>query len=102
MRVALGWPKDGESGLKLWRRSVAQMLRQRGVPAEQIELQLGHRRLDSVSDLYAAYDPEFLRDATAAIEAIIDEIESLAPGAFHRSSTGDTPTVVPIVASKNA
>lgn len=100
----LGWPKGGEGGLKLWRRSVGQLLRDpaRAVPSEQIELQLGHRRLDSVSDLYAAFDPAYLRDATAAIEAIIDEIEALVPGAFHRSNTGDAPNVVPIGAAKNA
>lgn len=104
MCEALGWPQDGEGGLKLWRRSVAQMLRNpaRQVPAEQIELQLGHRRLDSTSDLYAAFDPAYLAQATAALEAIIDEIEARAPGAFHRTNTGETPTVVPIVAAKNA
>ena len=98
----LGWPKDGENGLKLIRRSIAQLLRERGVPAEQLELQLGHRRLDSVTDLYAAFDPSYLREATAALEAIIDEIEARVPGAFHRSDTGKEPNVVPIVAAKKA
>ncbi len=100
----LGWPKDRENGMKLWRRSVAQLLRDpaRNVPSEQIELQLGHRKLDSVSDLYAGFDPAYLRDSTAAIEAIIDEIESLVPSAFHRSDTGQAPNVIPIKASKNA
>jgi hypothetical protein len=104
MCEALGWPKDRENGLKLWRRSVAQLLRDpaRKVPSEQIELQLGHRRIDSVTDLYAGFDPAYLREATVALEAIIDEIESLVPGAFHRSDTGEAPTVVPIGASKNA
>lgn len=88
---SLGWPKDGENGMKLIRRSVAQLLRDpaRGVPSEQIELQLGHRRIDSVTDLYAAFDPGYLKDATAALEAIIDEIEARVPGSFHRSDTGE-------------
>lgn len=104
MCEALGWPKDRENGLKLWRRSIAQLLRHpsRKVPSEQIEIQLGHRRIDSVTDLYAGFDPAYLREATAALEAIIDEIESLVPGAYHRSNTGEAPTVVPIGASKNA
>lgn len=98
----LGWPKDGENGLKLIRRSIAQLMRERGVPAEQIELQLGHRRMDSVTDLYAAFDPAYLREATTALEAIIDEIEARVPGAFHRSDTGKETNIVPIVAAKKA
>lgn len=100
----LGWPKDGENGTKLIRRSIAQLLRDpaRGVPAEQLELQLGHRRLDSVTDLYAAFDPAYLREATAALEGIIDEIEARVPGAFHRSDTGKETNIVPIVAAKKA
>jgi integrase len=102
MAESLGWPRDGENGLKLIRRSIAQLLRERGVPAEQIELQLGHRRIDSVTDLYAAFDPTYLREATAALEAIIDEIEARVPGAFHRNDTGKEPNIVPIVAAKKA
>ena len=98
----LGWPKDREHGVKLIRRSVAQLMRERGVPSEQLELQLGHRRIDSVTDLYAAFDPTYLRDATAALEAIINEIEARAPGAFLRSNTGKETNIVPIVAAKKA
>jgi hypothetical protein len=104
MCEALGWPKDGENGTKLIRRSVAQLLRdpKHAVPAEQLELQLGHRRLDSVTDLYAAFDPAYLREATTALENIIDEIEARVPGAFHRSDTGKGTNVVPIIAAKKA
>jgi hypothetical protein len=113
----LDWPADGEAGMKLVRRSVAQLLRDAGtprawseewrdpsrkVPSEEIELQLGHRKLDSVTDLYAYFDPAYLASATRAIEAIIDEIEARVPGAFHRTDTGDAPTVVPIRAAKKA
>lgn len=93
----LRWPHDGSSGMKLIRRSIAQLLRDAGtprawsdewkaperrVPVEQIELQLGHRKIDSVTDLYAAFDPEYLSLATAAIEGIIEAITVLCPGAF--------------------
>ena len=98
----LGWPKDGENGMKLIRRSVAQLLRERDVPAEQLELQLGHRRMDSVTDLYAAFHPAYLREATKALEVIIDEIEARVPGAFLRSDTGKEANIVPILAAKKA
>lgn len=100
----LGWPKDGENGTKLIRRSGAQLLRDpaRKVPTEQIELLLGHRKIDSVTDLYAAFDPVYLADATRALEALIDEIEIKAPGAFHRNNTGNAVNIVPIGASKKA
>ncbi len=93
----LGWPRDGEAGLKLVRRSVAQLLRDAGtprawndewrrparkVPTEEIELLLGHRQIDSVTDLYAAFDPGYLPAATAALEGIIKAIEELCPGAY--------------------
>ena len=42
---------------------------------------LGHRKA-STSDLYAVFDPVNLGLALSVTEAIIDEIEALAPGAF--------------------
>lgn len=88
MAAALGLPGDGEAGMKLIRRSMAQLLREHGVPHDQVEMQLGHRRFGSVSELYAPFSPDYLANALSAIEAIIDEIESRAPGAFHRTDTG--------------
>ena len=102
MCAEFGWPGDGESGMKLIRRSMAQLLRERGVPSEQVEMQLGHRRIDSVSELYAPFQPGYLAEATAAIESIIDEIETLAPGAWHRSGTGNGAAVIPISKRKTA
>ncbi|CAN5193523.1 hypothetical protein BH10PSE12_BH10PSE12_37230 [soil metagenome] len=92
----LGWAKNGEHGTKLIRRSVAQLLRDpaRGVPTEQLELQLGHRRIDSVTELYGAFDPAYLREVTAAIESLIDEVEVLVPGAFHRKHTGPSNRII--------
>jgi len=93
----LGWPTDGEGGMKLLRRSMAQLLRDTGtprawsprwrkpskkVPTEQIEVQLGHRVIDSVTDLYAVFDADYQHAVTIALEAIIDEIERRCPGAF--------------------
>ncbi|MCP3732215.1 phage integrase SAM-like domain-containing protein [Sphingomonas sp. MG17] len=97
MVAKLGWPTDGEGGMKLIRRSVAQLLRDAGtprawsaewrdparkVPAEQIEVQLGHRVIDSVTDLYSAFDPAYQYAATAALAAIIDAIIDLCPSAY--------------------
>ena len=106
MVAFLGWPKHGEGGLKLIRRSVAQLVRDAGtkrawsdewrdqmrkVPSEEIALQLGHRKLDSVSDLYAMFDPDYLEHATAAIEAIIDAIIEKVPLAFCVASSAFDP-----------
>lgn len=102
MAKALGLPNDGEAGMKLIRRSVAQLLRDRGVPDPEIELQMGHRRLKGTTDLYAPFKPEHLAKVTREIEAIIDEIEKLVPGAFYRSDTGNQPNVIPLKGAKSA
>ena len=93
----LGWPREGEGGMKLIRRSIAQLVRDAGtkrawseewrdpsrrVPADEIELQLGHRKLKNVSDLYAMFDPDYLEHVTIAIEGIIDAIIKNVPSAF--------------------
>lgn len=93
----LGRPTDGEGGMKLVRRSVGQLLRDAGtprawseewrnparkVPGEQIEVQLGHRVIDSVTDLYAGFDPDYQSAASAALEAIIDAILGICATAF--------------------
>ncbi|MET0269172.1 MAG: hypothetical protein ABW173_01975 [Sphingomonas sp.] len=63
-------------------------------------MQLGHRKIGSVSELYVPFQPEHLVDAVGAIGAIIDEIESRAPGAFYRSGTGEDAAIVPIGTAK--
>lgn len=88
----LGLPRDRETGLKLIRRSVAQIIRKR-IGEErwtQGEMMLGHRKA-SISDLYALFDPANLGVALAATSALIDEIEALAPGAFSALNTGVAP-----------
>jgi hypothetical protein len=42
----------------------------------------------STSDLYALFEPGMLGRALDVTNAIIEEIETLAPGAFHRNNTG--------------
>lgn len=83
MAEKLGLPTDGEAGWKLIRRSMATLLRNRMGEAymPQIERMLGHRQ-ESMSDIYALANPAQLGAALVEIEAIIDEIEALAPGAY--------------------
>ena len=83
MQDELGLPRERETGLKLIRRSIAQIARKR-IGEErwtQGEMMLGHRK-SSTSDLYALFDPANLGVVLAATTAIIDEIMALAPGAF--------------------
>lgn len=86
MVAELGLPSEGESGMKLIRRSIANIVRQRMRRAkadiEELEMMLGHRPIDSTSELYAPFDPDFLATVRGHIEDVIDEIEAKAPGAF--------------------
>lgn len=89
MAKDLGLPREGEAGTKLIRRSMATLAR-RLVGEEhyiQVERMLGHRK-SSTSDLYALFDPGMLGRVLEATNAIIEDIEQLAPGAFHRKGTG--------------
>lgn len=64
MAKELGLPGEGEAGLKLIRRSMAHILRQRlearEKPLDQLEVLLGHRSVGSVSELYAPFSPTYL------------------------------------------
>lgn len=82
-------PRQGETGLKLIRRSMATLGRKRLGEEHWIqgEIMLGHRKA-STSDVYALFEPSQLGRALAVTNDIIDEIEALAPGAFHRNDTG--------------
>lgn len=83
MRESLGLPGGREAGEKLIRRSMATLCRRMIGEADwpQGEMMLGHRKA-SISDIYAIPDPANLGKALAATEAVIDQIEALAPGAF--------------------
>lgn len=92
MRVKLGLPagEHGEAGEKLIRRSIATIARKRIGEAQwaQGQMMLGHIKA-SVSDIYALPDPANLGLALSVTEAIIDEIEALAPGAYNRKVTAN-------------
>lgn len=95
MAAALGLPREGASGMKLIRRSMADIVRSR-LPQEawgELEMFLGHDRFDDVSDLYAPFRPDYLRRALAVIDAVIEEIEAAVPGAF--TAIGTRPTATP-------
>lgn len=84
MAAALKLPGEGEAGMKLVRRSMANIVRSR-LPQEawgELEMFLGHDRFDDVSDLYAPFRPDYLRRALAVIDEVIEEIEAAVPGAF--------------------
>lgn len=100
----LGWPKDRQYGPKIIRRSMAKLLRDRLPKMDwpEIAMVLGHDKFDATSDIYAPFDPTYLAAAKAEIERIIDEIEALAPGAFHRTNIGDGATIIPMRGGKNA
>jgi hypothetical protein len=102
MEAELGLPGQGESGMKLIRRSVAHHARPLIGERDWIqgEAILGHRK-PSTSDVYALPDPAHLGVALAATQAIIDQIEALAPGAFYRTFTAIGGNVVPMKAGKN-
>lgn len=83
MQDALGLPGDREAGLKLIRRSMAQLGRDRLGRTAWIEgkYMLGHHRPDP-SDLYGIDTPGDFPLALKVTEEIIDEIIALAPLAF--------------------
>lgn len=93
MAEHLGLPGDRESGAKLIRRSMADLLRSRMRSTDwtEVEVFLGHKKFDSVSELYAPLRPDYLANARQSIEQIIDEIEAKVPGAFYRADTAHDP-----------
>ncbi|USI71647.1 hypothetical protein [Sphingomonas morindae] len=84
MQDAVGLPRSGEGGLKLIRRSMAHLARQRLGERDWIEGQvmLGHRR-PSTSDTYAPFDVGYLAAALRTIEGIIDQIVECVPMAYQ-------------------
>ncbi|MBR0553842.1 hypothetical protein J7S20_15140 [Sphingomonadaceae bacterium LXI357] len=83
MQGALALPGDREAGLKVIRRSMAQLGRDRLGRTGWIEgkYMLGHHR-PAISDLYAIDEPGDYPLALEVTEQIIDEIIALAPLAF--------------------
>jgi hypothetical protein len=105
MAQEINLPAAGESGMKLIRRSVANIvrgkLRELDKSEDELEVFLGHRVIDSVSELYAPFDPSYLRNVKAILEGLIHEIEALAPGSFYRDFTAQGGNVTSIARGKN-
>jgi len=83
MQGELDLPADRESGMKLIRRSMAHLARQRLGERDWVEgqIMLGHKKV-TTSDTYAPFDTGYLGRALEVTDAIIEEIEKLCPGAF--------------------
>lgn len=83
MQSALELPRDGETGLKVIRRSMAHIARQKLGERDWIEgqIMLGHKKV-TTSDTYAPFDTGYLAAALRVTEEIINAIEKLTPGAF--------------------
>jgi hypothetical protein len=83
MELSLGLPGNGQSGMRLIRRSVATLARKRLGEENWIQgrTMLGHVQ-PTTSDIYAVSDPAHLGRALTVTTALIQEIEALAPGAF--------------------
>ena len=83
MERTLGLPGNGQSGMRLIRRSIATLARRRLGEENWIQgrIMLGHVQ-PTTSDIYAVTEPAHLGRALAVTTELIDEIEALAPGAF--------------------
>ena len=72
--------------MKLIRRPMADLIRARLVTAgrseDELTVFLGHRKLSSVSELYAPFNPGYLNNVRAVIEQIAEEIEAGCQGEF--------------------
>lgn len=97
MAADLALPGAGESGMKLVRRSMMTIARKRLGEEHWVQgrMMAGHVPV-TISDLYALVDPANLGRVLAVTEAIIDEIETLAPGAFYGGFTAEDGNVVSI------
>lgn len=88
MESVLGLPGEGQSGMRLIRRSVATLARKQLGEEHWVQgrIMLGHVQ-PTTSDIYAATDPAHLGRALAVTTGLIEQIENLAPRAFYRSFT---------------
>jgi hypothetical protein len=89
MALDLKLPAGGQSGMKLIRRSIANIVRARLEPHQWVEVEifLGHRTFDATSDLYAPFSPDYLGNALKVVESVCDEIQFAVPNAFYRTFT---------------
>jgi len=75
MRMARKRAKlDKSVNLYSFRHTCARWMRAQGVDAWQLAAQLGHRREGyDITELYAAYDPAYLKDACAALSLLLEK-----------------------------
>ncbi len=83
-REAAGAPRLTAYSL---RHKAITVLRAAGVPADQIALQVGHRRPDTrITGAYGEYAPDFLKDAARALDSWLRAVLNLAANP-HRIPT---------------
>lgn len=94
---------SGEAGMKLVRRSMATLARERLGEEHwaQGRMMLGHAK-SSVSDVYALPDPAHLGRALAVTESIIAEIEARTPTAFTATLPRAKPKLIGIPVRKSS
>lgn len=90
---------------KTIRHTIATELRRRGVPAEQISGLLGHVAMSRITEVYAKYDPSYLREAKAVLTTIFLEVQNHAESwsADHRrTKVGNGPVIVVVCSEQKA
>jgi hypothetical protein len=95
MRRALGLPANIIP--KVIRHTIATELRSCYVPAEQISGLLGHTAMSRITEVYAKYDPAYLREAKAVLTTIFNEVlhSSEKWAADHlRTKVGNGKTII--------
>jgi hypothetical protein len=85
MLVELKLPTTREWKAYVLRHSLANMCRRRGAPKWEVQGYMGHHPGDT-TETYAV--GEEVPAVAKVLEDIIGEIDSAAPGALHRGSTG--------------
>lgn len=84
MLAKLKLPSGREWKSYVLRHSLATIARNRGAEKWDLEGYMGHRS-PSQTEVYAIGE---YRSVERALQSVLDEIESLVPGALHRSGTG--------------
>ena len=85
MLMALGLPQTREWQPYLLRHSLATILRGAGVPKWELAGFMGHRSSDT-TETYAV--EHHFSNVMSALQALLADLETRAPGALHRSVTG--------------
>ncbi|WP_044333566.1 site-specific integrase [Sphingomonas hengshuiensis] len=96
MLESLGMPADREWMPYVLRHSLATLVRNRGVGQWELAGYMGHRAPGQTETYAVGEYPNVI----AALGDILEEIDLLAPGALHRSSTGTGSSVIELRRSK--